>query len=80
MERSLLVRQDNGNSSYGKLFYAVILAERECNFGPVGLDSKMVHSIHYKDIGALVSDYPRVDSIKLLRKNLSLGADCGRRL
>lgn len=64
-------RNNNGNSNYGKLFYAVILAERECNFGPVGLDSKVVHSIHYKDVGALVSDYPRVDSIKLLRKNLS---------
>jgi len=64
-------RKNNGNSRYGKLFYAVILAGRECNFGIVGLDSRIVHSIHYKDIGALVSDYPRVDSIKLLRKNLA---------
>ena len=64
-------RNGNGNSKYGKLFYAIILADRECNFGPVGLDSGTVHSIHYKDIGALVSDYPRVDSIKLLRKNLA---------
>jgi hypothetical protein len=62
---------NNGNSRYGKLFYAVILAEQECNFGPVGLDNKTVHSINYRDIGALVSDYPRVDSIKLLRKNLA---------
>lgn len=64
-------KNNNGNSKDGKLFYAVILADRECNFGPIGLDSKTVHSIHYKDIGALVSDYPRVDSIKLLRKNLA---------
>jgi len=64
-------KNNNGNSKDGKLFYAVILADRECNFGPVGLDNKTVSSIHYKDIGALVSDYPRVDAIKLLRKNLS---------
>jgi len=64
-------RKDNGNSRDGKLFYAVILAEQECNFGSIGLDNKLVHSIHYKDVGALVSDYPRVDSIKLLRKNIS---------
>jgi len=63
--------KDNGNSNYGKLFYAVILLDRECNFGPVGLDNKMVYSINYKDVGALVSDYPRVSSIKLLRKNLA---------
>lgn len=62
--------KNNGNSNYGKLFYAVILTDRECNFGPVGLDNKTVCSINYKDVGALVSDYPRVDSIKLLRKNL----------
>jgi len=64
-------RKKNGNSNFGKLFYAVTLADQECNFGPIGLDSKTVHSINYRDIDALVSDYPRVDSIKLLRKNLS---------
>jgi len=63
--------KNNGNSNYGKLFYSVILTDRECNFGPVGLDNETVHSINYKDVGALVSDYPRVDSIKLLRKNLA---------
>jgi hypothetical protein len=64
-------KSNNGNSRYGKLFYAVILADQECNFGPVGLDNKTVHSVHYKDIGALLSDYPRVQAIKLLRKNLA---------
>jgi len=64
-------KNNNGNSNYGKLFYAVILSDRESNFGPVGLDNKTVHGIHYKDVGVLVSDYPRVDSIKLLRKNLA---------
>jgi hypothetical protein len=63
--------KNNGNSNYGKLFYSVILTDRECNFGPVGLDNETVHSINYKGVGALVSDYPRVDSIKLLRKNLA---------
>jgi hypothetical protein len=63
--------KNNENSSYGRLFYAVIAIDRECNFGPVGLDNKAVYSINYKDMGALVSEYPRVDSIKLLRKNLA---------
>jgi len=63
--------KNNENSNYGRLFYAVISIDRECNFGPVGLDNKAVYSINYKDIGALVSEYPRVDSIKLLRKNLA---------
>ncbi len=70
MRKAYDIKGSNGNSHYGKLFYAVILTSKECNFGPVGLDNKQVCSIHYEDIGALVSDYPRVDSIKLLRKNL----------
>lgn len=65
-----MIRKNN-NSDYGKLFYAVILADRECNLGPIGLDNKTVYSVHYMDVGALVSDYPRVDTIKLLRKNLA---------
>ncbi|MBI4530707.1 MAG: GvpL/GvpF family gas vesicle protein [Candidatus Latescibacteria bacterium] len=64
-------RNGNGNSGLGKLFYAVILTDRECDFGNIGLDNQRVHSINYNEIGALVSDHPRVDSIKLLRKNLT---------
>lgn len=64
-------RNTNGNSGLGKLFYGVILTERECDFGNIGLDGQRVYTIHYRDVGALVSDYPRVDSIKLLRKNLA---------
>lgn len=67
----MLKKNNNGNSDYGKLFYAVILSDRECNFGPIGLDNKPVYSINYQDLGALISDYPKVDSIKLLRKNLA---------
>lgn len=62
---------NNGNRGSGRLFYAVILAEQECDFGSIGLDGQRVHSLHYRDVGALVSNYPRVDSIKLLRKNLA---------
>lgn len=62
---------ENGNLGIGKLFYAVILAEQECDFGNTGLDGQRVSSINYRDIGGLVSDYPRVPSIKLLRKNLA---------
>jgi hypothetical protein len=65
-----MINSTNGNSHNGKLFYAVILSNKESNFGPIGLDSKPVFSIHHQDVGALVSDYPKVDSIKLLRKNL----------
>jgi hypothetical protein len=55
----------------GKLLYAIILTTQECDFGTVGLDGKRVQSINYRDVGALVSDYPRVAALKLLRKNLT---------
>ena len=64
-------RHETNNGGLGKLFYGVILAEHECDFGNVGLDHQRVYSLNYRDIGALVSDYPRVHTIKLLRKNLS---------
>lgn len=64
-------RKINGNSGWGKLFYAVILTDQECDFGSIGLGNQRVYSINYREVGALVSDHPRVDSIKLLRKNLA---------
>ena len=66
-------KKNNGNdgSRMGKLFYAAILTDRECDFGAVGLNHQKVHSINYKDVGLLVSDHPRVNTIKLLRKNLA---------
>ena len=64
-------QHENGNVGVGKLFYAVILTEQECDFGNIGLDDQRVSSINYRDIGGVVSDYPRVPSIKLLRKNLA---------
>ena len=54
----------------GKFLYAVILSDREREFGPVGLEGGRVYSIPYQDIAAVVSDYP-VTEIKFLRKNLS---------
>ena len=64
-------RSENGDPRTGKLFYAAILTSRGCDLGSIGLDGKRVYSIGYRDVGALVSDYPRVASIKMLRKNLS---------
>lgn len=64
-------KNTNGNAGLGKLLYAIVLADQECDFGHIGLDGKGVRSVNYRDAGALVSDYPRVSSIKLLRKNLA---------
>lgn len=61
----------NQDPRSGKLFYAVILSATECDMGNIGLDGKRVHSLNHRDLGALVSDYPQVASIKLLRKNLA---------
>jgi len=64
-------KNETGNTGLGKLLYAISLVGQECDFGNIGLDGKRVHSINYRDAGALVSDYPRVAAIKLLRKNLA---------
>lgn len=53
----------------GKFFYAVILSDKEREFGPIGLEGGRVYTIPYQDIAAVVSDYP-VTEIKALRKNL----------
>lgn len=63
--------RDSGKTGLGKLFYAIALTDRDCDFGPVGLDHQHVHGIVCGDIAALVSDYPQVTSIKMLRKNLA---------
>ena len=60
-----------GSQPPGKLFYAVILTDSPVDFGSIGLDNQRVFSVNYKDIAALVSDYPRVNTIKLLRKNIA---------
>lgn len=67
----MVKRRDNAKTGLGKLFYAIALTDRDCDFGPIGLDHQHVHGITYQDIAALVSDYPQVTSIKMLRKNLA---------
>lgn len=61
----------NGKAGMGKLFYAIALTGQQSDLGPIGLDHKHVHTVVHQDIAALVSDYPRVDTIKMLRKNLA---------
>ncbi len=56
--------------SQGKFLYALILSDREHEFGTIGLVGGRVYSILYRDIAAVVSDYP-VREIRFLRKNLS---------
>lgn len=58
------------NPGLGKFFYCIVLAERACEFGNIGLDNQRVFSVNYKDVAGLVSDFPRVDSLKFLRKNV----------
>lgn len=61
----------NGDPEPGRLVYAVVLSERAPSFGPIGLQGAEVHGVQEGDVVALVSAYPRVASIKLLRKNLA---------
>lgn len=58
----------------GKFFYAVILIREGIDTERVvvlGLNEKRVYPVIYRDIAALVSDYPMVDTIRLLRRNLA---------
>jgi hypothetical protein len=52
--------QDNPNA--GKYVYCIVQSERALSFGPVGLgsDPADVHTVHYRDIAAVVSDTPMV--------------------
>jgi hypothetical protein len=52
--------QDNPNA--GKYVYCIVQSERPLSFGPVGLgsDPADVHTVHYRDIAAVVSDTPMV--------------------
>lgn len=60
-----------GNTGFGKLLYAIVLTDQACDFGPIGVDNQKVHGIGYDGIAALVSHYPQVSAIKVLRKNLA---------
>jgi len=63
--------QSEKKLNQSKFFYAVILADGGQEFRAIGLDEQRVYTVVYQDIAAVLSDYPQVDSIKLLRKNLS---------
>jgi hypothetical protein len=66
----MAMNRNSSETGMGKMFYGIILADHECDLGPIGLNNQRVHSVNYKDIAALVSDHPRVDKIKMLRKYL----------
>jgi hypothetical protein len=50
------------NPHAGKYVYCIVLSERPLSFGPLGLgsDPADVHTVHYQDIAAVVSDTPMV--------------------
>jgi hypothetical protein len=68
----------NGN---GRFVYAVVLSNGNHDKGEIdllGLDGCKVYTIHYRDIAAVVSDYP-IKAVSLIRKNLSPYHDVTRR-
>jgi hypothetical protein len=68
--------------SEGRFIYAAILLNGNPDFVGIdllGLDGCKVYMIPYRDVAAVVSDYP-VGEIKLIRKNLSPYHDVTRRL
>jgi hypothetical protein len=50
------------DSNEGKYVYCVIKSERPLSFGPLGIgaDPADVHTVHYRDIAAIVSNTPMV--------------------
>jgi hypothetical protein len=66
----MAINENNTEMGMGKMFYGIILSDRECDLGRIGLNNQRVHSVNHWDIGALVSDHPHVDRIEMLRKNL----------
>jgi len=50
-----------GSASRGKYVYCIIEASQTLRFGPVGIgaDPSEVYTVHYKNLGAVVSDAPR---------------------
>jgi hypothetical protein len=71
-------RSRRSGDSEGRFIYAVILPNGMDHLDLIGLDGCKVYMIPYRDIAAIVSDYP-VGAIKLIRKNLSPYHDVTRR-
>jgi hypothetical protein len=51
---------ENGDHRSGKYVYCIIQTEEPLGFGPIGIGGEPadVHTVNYKDIGAVVSDTP----------------------
>ena len=54
--------QPADESNEGKYVYCIVKSERELRFGPLGIgtDPADVHTVHYRDIAAVVSNTPMV--------------------
>ncbi|MGA9365366.1 MAG: GvpL/GvpF family gas vesicle protein [Bacteroidota bacterium] len=66
------------STSAGRFVYAVILPNGKVSLDLLGLDGCKVYMILYRDVAAVVSDYP-VGTVSLIRKNLSPYHDVTRR-
>jgi hypothetical protein len=55
-------RSPRDHPNAGKYVYCIVQTEQPLSFGPVGLgsDPADVHTVHYRDIAAVVSDTPMV--------------------
>jgi hypothetical protein len=53
---------DEGVSGEGKYVYCIVQSENQLQFGPLGLgaDPAEVHTVHYRDLAAVVSNTPMV--------------------
>lgn len=84
-DRQSLDSSGQSRDSEGRFIYAAILPNGNAvpihrdGIDLIGLDGCKVYMIPYRDIAAVVSDYP-VGAIKLIRKNLSPYHDVTRRL
>jgi hypothetical protein len=62
LERVRVPRTRRDDSSEGKYVYCIIRSEEPLGFGPLGIGSEPaeVHTVHYRDIAAVVSNTPMV--------------------
>src|SRR5262249_60807299 len=59
--RRAVTAEPVGNASRGKYVYCIIESSDPLRFGPIGLglDPSDVYTVHYQNLGAVVSDAPR---------------------
>jgi len=63
----------------GRYLYAVIYGDKECNYGPYGIDQSMVYTVLGEKVAAVVSDVPD-GRLRPERRHLSAHQDVLRRL